>query len=221
MMAGSMPPAACAAASSARNSPGRTADWTATSSKKARWPIWSAMSQPAAGVGVCQPGSSRPTIRARVTADSAARSAASAALANGMTLALRFGWALFGWARFGWARFGWARFDHGENLAGADLLPRLGPEFGDHAGGGRGHRLLHLHRLQYQQRLTRGHEGADLDQDAPDQPGHGGEQRPGGGQLLRITEPRHLGQGAGPVAGVDVGVGADPVHAVGPAHPVD
>src|SRR5271170_5396216 len=170
MMAGSMPPAACAAASSARNSPGRTADWTATSSKKARWPIWSAMSQPAAGVGVCQPGSSRPTIRARVTADSAARSAASAAMSTGMTLALRFrcvrfgcvrfgwprfgcvrfAWARFAWARFGWARFGWARFDHGENLAGADLLPRLGPEFGDHAGGGRGHRLLHLHRLQYQ-----------------------------------------------------------------------
>src|SRR5690349_14089054 len=94
------------------------------------------MSQPAAGVGVCQPASSSPATRARVTADSAARSAASAVMSAGTSLS-------------------WS-FEYREDLACADLLPRLGPEFGQHAVGGRADGLFHLHRLQHQDRLARG-----------------------------------------------------------------
>src|SRR5580704_14552642 len=102
------------------------------------------MSQPAAGVGVRQPDatpSSSPATRARVTAESAARSAASAAMSTGIASA---------------SGFGCAGLDHGQDLAAGDLLPGLGPEFGHDAGGGGGHGLLHLHRLQHEQRLTRG-----------------------------------------------------------------
>src|SRR5689334_24801452 len=84
------------------------------------------MSQPAAGVGVCHPASSSPATRARVTADSAARSAASAVMSTGMPLA--------------------SGLEHGQDLTGADLLPRLGPQFGHHPVGGRADGLLNLLR---------------------------------------------------------------------------
>src|SRR6266702_2571015 len=98
------------------------------------------MSQPAAGVGVCHPASSSPATRARVTADSAARSATSAVMSTGMPLA--------------------SGLEHGQDLTGANLLPGLGPQFGYHAVGGRADGLLHLHRLQDQERLPRGDHGA-------------------------------------------------------------
>src|SRR5690348_2160544 len=193
---GLMPPLASASARSALNCSGRSADWTVTSSKYARWLIWSAMSQPAAGVGVCHPASSSPATSARVTADSAARSAASAVMSAGTSL--------------------FSRFEYRKDLAGADLLPRLGPEFGQHAAGGRADGLLHLHRLQHQDRLARGDYRAGFGQHPQDQAGHRGQQRPGGRQLGRIAEPRGLGQRGRAVAGVDVGVGADAVNPVDP-----
>src|SRR2546429_6701763 len=98
------------------------------------------MSQPAAGVGVCHPASSSPATSTRVTADSAARSAASAVMSAGTSVL---------------SKSVFSRFEYREDLAGADLLPRLGPEFGQHAVGGRADGLLHLHRLQHQDRLAR------------------------------------------------------------------
>src|SRR2546421_11723413 len=75
------------------------------------------MPQPAAGVGVCHPASSSPATSARVTADSAARSAASTVMSAGTAL--------------------FSRLEYREDLAGADLPPRLDPELGQHAVGGR------------------------------------------------------------------------------------
>src|SRR5712691_9856184 len=112
------------------------------------------MSQPAAGVAVCHPASSSPATRVRVTADSAARSAARAAMSAGMSLVSALFWALF-----------LGGLEDGQDLAGADLLTRLGAQFGHHAVGGRADALLHLHRLQDQERLTRGDGRADLGQD--------------------------------------------------------
>ena len=114
-----------------------------------------------------------------------------------------------------------AGFEYREDLAGADLLPRLGPEFGQHAVGGRADGLLHLHRLQHQDRLARGDHRAGFGQHPQDQAGHRGQQRPGGRQLGRIAEPRGLGQRGRAVAGVDVGVGADVVDPVDPPGAVD
>ena len=117
--------------------------------------------------------------------------------------------------------FGTIKAEDGQDLAGADLLPRLGPKFGQHAVGGRADGLLHLHRLQHQDRLARGDHRARFGQHPQDQAGHRGQQRPGGSQLGRIAEPRGLGQRGRAVAGVDVGIGADVVDPVDPPGAVD
>src|SRR5262249_10828194 len=113
---GVMPPLASAPAGSAadRSGPvaGGSAGGTGPGWKWGGGVLGWALPQPAAGVGVCHPASSSPATRARVTADSAARSAASAVMSAGTSVS-------------------WS-FEYREDLAGADLLPRLGPEFGQH-----------------------------------------------------------------------------------------
>ena len=66
----------------------------------------------------------------------------------------------------------------GEYGADVDLLAGLDVEFGEHAVAGRGHGVLHLHRLQPHQRLAGGDGVADRGADAQHRTRHRRQQRP-------------------------------------------
>src|SRR4051794_41779677 len=59
--------------------------------------------------------------------------------------------------------------EHGARL---DLLPWLHSHLGDPAGRGRCDGVLHLHRLEHDERLPDGHLRAVLDENPHDRPGH-------------------------------------------------
>ena len=87
-----------------------------------------------------------------------------------------------------------AWFDNGEHGADFDLLAGLHGQLGDDAGRRGVDLVLHLHRLQPQQRLAPGDPIADVHGDAGDGSGHRGEQRAGdawsAGSAKRSTRRR-------------------------------
>ena len=71
------------------------------------------------------------------------------------------------------------RVDHYQHCADLDLTADLDVQLGDHPVGGGGDRVFHLHRLQPQQRVTRGDPLTQLRRDANHGARHRRQQRPG------------------------------------------
>jgi hypothetical protein len=81
--------------------------------------------------------------------------------------------------------------DNGEHRAEPHLLPGLDEKLGDHARGGRRDPVLHLHRLQPQQRRAIGHLVAGSDGHPGNRAGHRRKQRPRNRLLREVGEPGH------------------------------
>src|SRR3954468_6319335 len=81
------------------------------------------------------------------------------------------------------------RYDD-EHRARLDLLTGLHPHLGDRARCRRGDGVLHLHRLQHDERLPSGDVRAGLDEHPHDRPGHGRDERARGVPGVRLREPR-------------------------------
>src|SRR3954447_13473612 len=77
-----------------------------------------------------------------------------------------------------------------EHRARLDLLTGLHPHLGDRARCRRGDGVLHLHRLQHDQRLPSSDVRAGLDEHPHDRPGHGRDGRARGVAGVRLREPR-------------------------------
>src|SRR3954447_23549713 len=77
--------------------------------------------------------------------------------------------------------------EHGARL---DLLTWLHPHLGDPAGRGRGDGVLHLHRLEHDERLPDGPLRAVLDENPHDRPGHRRDERTRRVTGVRLREPR-------------------------------
>src|SRR3954468_15651637 len=77
--------------------------------------------------------------------------------------------------------------EHGARL---DLVTWLHTHLGDPAGHGRGDGVLHLHRLEHDERLPDGHLHAVLDENPHDRPGHRRDERPRRVTGVRLREPR-------------------------------
>src|SRR3954470_20156910 len=81
------------------------------------------------------------------------------------------------------------RYDD-EHRARLDLLTGLHPHLGDRARCRRGDGVLHLHRLQHDERLPSGDVRAGLDEHPHDRPGHGRDERARDVAGVRLREPR-------------------------------
>ena len=99
-------------------------------------------------------------------------------------------------------------FDDGEHGADVDLLAGLHRQLGDDAGRRGVDLVLHLHRLQPQQRLAALDPIADGDDDAGHGAGHRGEQRAGGDVVGGVGEALDPPQGDRAERRVHVAVGA-------------
>ena len=110
--------------------------------------------------------------------------------------------------------------DHGQHVAGVHLRPGRHPQLGHRARGGRQHRVLHLHRLQREQRLAGGDPVALGHQDREHQAGHRRGERAGRQRVSRLRQRVHFGQRHRPARTVHVGHGADGMDVVRAAHAV-
>ena len=86
--------------------------------------------------------------------------------------------------------------DDGEHGADLDLLSLRDRQFGHDAVGRGVDPVLHLHRLEPQDRLAGLHAVADRHRDPDDRAGHGREQRAGGDLVGGVDEARHAGAAA-------------------------
>ncbi|OEV12451.1 hypothetical protein AN218_08290, partial [Streptomyces nanshensis] len=84
-------------------------------------------------------------------------------------------------------------------MADLDLSAGLRVQRGEGAGDGRDDLVLHLHRLQPQQRFAHRDGGAHGQprHDTGDGPRHRGQQRTGLGGPLRLSQPGQRGEGVG------------------------
>src|SRR5437588_3711157 len=80
---------------------------------------------------------------------------------------------------------------HDEHSARLDLLPSGHFDPSDRAGRGRGHRVLHLHRLEHDERLALDDVIAGADQDANDRPWHRRHERTRHDIVRVVRKARH------------------------------